>query len=193
MINFYNYPTVPDNLNSEIMFHVDNFTANSTIPGMNTSSNVTEQINLQEPEPRGLGVSFTTAKKLCPGLATFIMIPVPNGELKDWVKSNITDKFNGLHVQVIHGEYVLPHVDVLRKKAWNYIISDGDADTVFYQLLPQYRHMPVYSNSWVLPNMVTELHRIKLPKYRWHELNVTQLHGVENINKVRIMLSLSFV
>jgi hypothetical protein len=121
------------------------------------------------------------------------MVPVPNGELKDWVKTNITDKFNGIHIQIIDGEYVLPHVDVLRKKAWNYIVQDCDADTVFYELLEQYRHMPVYPNSWVLPNMVSELHRIKLPRYRWHELNVTQLHGVEHIKGVRIMLSLSFV
>ena len=104
--------------------------------------------------------------------------------VKEWLLDNkvINDLAARVGVQRSYGgNALLPHVDKgyhtdSRGAAWNYLLSEPGPRTCFYQTSDM--------------NSVTE--SIVIPKSVWHELDVSVLHGVENIETDRISLSISF-
>ena len=95
------------------------------------------------------------------------------GPVLAWIKENVCDKIDGLHIQLIEGDYVFPHVDMLRKRVWNYTIDTGDAVTCFYKAKPEYAHLPVVPRTYVPYERVDKTDTIKIEEGRWHELDVS--------------------
>jgi hypothetical protein len=160
---------------------------------MQINDDIIAEIEKQYGTPgEGLGVTFESASEYA-GLCNFTMIRA-EGDLLDWVTENVAPNHCGVHIQVIDdGEYVFPHVDMLRTRVWNYTIDTGDAETIFYKAKPEYAHLPVIPRTYVPYERVDKVKTIKIDANRWHELDVTQVHGVENVKSPRIAISISFV
>ena len=114
--------------------------------------------------------------------------------VKEWIFDNkiVTDLDTRIGVQRSHGgNALLPHTDRPknynielsnlknvangRQVAWNYLLSEPGPVTCFYGSL----------------DINSLIESVILPKSSWHELNVSNIHGVENITSERISLSIS--
>jgi len=103
--------------------------------------------------------------------------------VKEWLLDNkIIDNLTArVGVQrSFGGNTLLPHVDKgyhtdSRSVAWNYLLSEPGPTTCFY-------------GSQDINNI---LESVIIPKSVWHELDVSVLHGVEDILSDRISLSIS--
>ena len=114
----------------------------------------------------------------------------------EWLKSNgiVTSDEQDVNVQrTTGGNVLLPHIDSpiygiknslyflkiepkMRKTARNYLLTEPGPLTHFY-------------NTTNLDDICETFY---FEKYQWHDLDVTQLHGVSNIQSDRISLSVSF-
>ncbi len=122
------------------------------------------------------------------GLAKMIMFTLD--PLTTWVTKNIPKKINAIHVQYFEdGTFFFPHVDLLRSKAINYVLATADATTSFYTP----NGFDPVPNSVIEYDKITLAKQFKIEPYRWHELDVTTIHSVEDINGVRIAVTLSVV
>lgn len=92
-------------------------------------------------------------------------------DLKIFLNS-IFPEFYKTKVQVIYNNIAI-HKDYGRTVAYNYIITTGgnDAETVFYK-----ENLEIYK-------------KFKIEKCRWHRLDVTQYHSVQNLNSERIAIT----
>jgi hypothetical protein len=120
--------------------------------------------------------------------------------VKEWLLDNkiINDLSARVGVQRSYGgNTLLPHVDKgnsygdlrhesnlkqekkyytdSRSTAWNYLLTEPGPTTCFYES----------------QDINSIIESIVIPKSAWHELNVSVLHGVENIELDRISLSVS--
>jgi len=174
MFEYKNYPKVPKNIVDEIVEEANK----QSLTGFS------DKVNSAVKEAYGNIVDTNLD-----GVATMTMFT--NDKLTDWVKNNVTDKFNAVHVQCFsNGTYFFPHVDLLRTRALNYILKTADAKTVFYKSK---------NNIEVKPNTVISYQDIEVVNtrtfepYEWHELKVDNIHSVENINGTRIAITVSFL
>jgi hypothetical protein len=196
MFKYLDLPKIPDHLIDIIRQEVKNYHDETVLKDFNKmhiNENIATQIDKEYGESvEGLGVPFDTAYKYGNGLATFTMIKL-DGPVLEWIKENISDKINGLHIQVIDGKFVFPHIDMLRNRVWNYTIDSADAITCFYKAKPEYEHLKLVPRTYVPYDRVELVKEYKILEHKWHELDVSLIHGVEKINGVRLALSISFV
>lgn len=196
MLEYIDKPTIPEHLIEIIRQSVKDHQVERSLPEfqkMQINDKIVEEIEKQYGTPgEGLGVTFETAY-LYKGLCNFTMIRA-EGELLDWVTRNVAPNHCGVHIQIIDGgEYVFPHIDMLRTRAWNYTIDTGDAETCFYEAKPEYSHLPLIPRTYVPYERVNKIKTFNIEPHRWHELNVSMIHGVENVRFPRIAISVSFV
>lgn len=195
MFNYVSKPTLPADIISIIREQVKNYHDEKTLSDFNKmhiNESIQEEIDKAYGEAaEGLGMPFETSDRY-PGLAEFTMIKADDRVL-DWVRKNVTANLNGLHIQIIDGEYVFPHIDMLRNRVWNYTIDTADAETCFYEPKPEFAHLELKPRTYVPYDRVNETHRFKINGHAWHELDVAKIHGVEKIKGVRLALSISFV
>lgn len=195
MFKYVDAPPLPQHLVDIVRTVVAGYQGDTKLPEfqkMQINDEIVKQIELIHGTPEeGLGVSFDTAYTY-KGLATFTMIKL-EGPVLDWIKENVCAEIDGLHIQLIEGEYVFPHVDMLRSRVWNYTIDTGDAVTCFYKAKPEYAHLPVVPRTYVPYERVDKIDTIKIDAHRWHELSVCDIHGVEEIKAPRLALSISFI
>jgi hypothetical protein len=196
MFKYIDKPVVPNYLIELIRKIVEEHQVEVTLPEfekMQIDDDILAGIigEYQNPE-EGLGVPFDTAYKY-EDLANFKMIQA-KGELMKWVTQNVASNHCGVHLQVMtEGKYVFPHVDMLRTRVWNYLIDTGDADTCFYKPKLEYEHLSLVPRTYVPYERVDRIQTIKIEPHRWHELDVSKIHGVENIKSPRLSISVSFV
>lgn len=195
MFKYVDAPQLPDHLINIVRQVVAEYQGDTKLPEfskMQINDGIVEQIEKLYPDlPDGLGVSFDTAYKY-QGLATFTMIKL-EGEVLDWIKQNVCADIDGLHIQLIDGDYVFPHIDMLRSRVWNYTIDTGDAVTCFYKPKPEYANLKLVPRTYVPYERVDRTDTFKIDAHRWHELDVSQIHGVEEIKSPRLALSISFI
>lgn len=196
MFKYLDLPKIPDYLIEVVRKAVKDYHDEIVLKDFNKmhiNENIAYQIDKEYGEStEGLGVPFDTAYKYGNGLATFTMIKI-DGPVLDWIHENISNKINGLHIQVIDGKFVFPHIDMLRNRVWNYTIDSADATTCFYEPKLEYKHLELKPRTYVPYDRVNLIKEYKIEEHRWHELDVSLIHGVENINGVRLALSISFV
>lgn len=129
-------------------------------------------------------------------LAFFDFLEV-NEELNRWARETIDKSIAHVSIQAMYGgTTITPHIDEMRTRAVNYVIqTGGNSKTCFYKPKKEYEHLVAYPQT-VFPfdrlELVEEVH---IQPYRWHELVVTQIHSVENLDPTlkRISLSLSYI
>jgi hypothetical protein len=120
----------------------------------------------------------------------------PPKELTEWVKENITIPYRGVNIQVMSGgNFVAPHIDEIRNGALNYIIQTGgpDVKTKLYKPKLEYANLKVTPQTVFLYDTIDEVHSETLPTNKWHILDVTQIHSVNNLvpSSSRISISIS--
>jgi hypothetical protein len=195
MFKYIDKPDLPQEIIDQIRLIILQHESNAGLEEFQNNqldSNIITQLEkCYSDNKTGLGLDFDTAYQYS-GLASFTIIKV-QGPVLDWVLKNIDNNIDGLHIQVIKGEYVFPHVDALRTNAWNYIIDSGDADTCFYEPKAEFSNLPLYPVTYVPYDRVNKIQTYKIESKRWHCLDVSKMHGVENIKSIRIALSISFV
>jgi hypothetical protein len=179
MLTYKDYPQLPAELVVLIKDEV------SKRQESTNKFNVSEDIELAAESVYG---KLVTDNLELDGLAKMNMFTLD--ELTKWVQENIKDTFNAVHVQYFEGgTFFFPHVDLLRSKAVNYLITTADATTSFYTpngFTPE-------PNTVIARDRISLTKRFKIEHNRWHELDVTLVHSVENINGVRIAVTLSLV
>lgn len=193
MIKYLDLPPLPPYIVEQLLLMAIDYKHETKLPGfdkMSINERMSDQIMDYDIDDPGLGEPFETAYKY-EGLAEFIMIKV-DGPIRTWVEQNIDANIGGLHIQVIDGKFVFPHVDMLRKRAWNYLIETADADTCFYAPKEEFKLLPAKPRTYIPYERVDLISSEKIEPGRWHELAVENIHGVENINGTRIALSISF-
>lgn len=195
MFKYIDKPQLPEEIvtiiRQQVKEHQDN-TVLSDFDKMRINESIQEEIDKAYGQAtEGLGMPFETSNRY-PGLAEFIMIKA-NDQILEWIKENVASNLNGLHIQVIDGSFVFPHIDMLRNRVWNYTIDTADAETSFYIAKPEYAHLELKARTYVPYERVNEIQRYKIDANRWHELDVGKIHGVDKINGVRLALSISFV
>lgn len=142
-----------------------------------------------------LGFPMSTAINYFNDLATFDFLPV-NDTINNWVNANIVPKPVLVTIQVIHtGATITPHIDEKRTGVYNYILETGGGVTKFYKSAKEYDHLIAYPQTVFTYDRIEETETIDIEKHRWHYLNVSKIHNVENIqhSQKRISLSLSYV
>lgn len=80
--------------------------------------------------------------------------------------------YDNTYYQVIKNELPI-HID-LRDFAYNYILCTGGQN--------------VYT-VWYDDHKETEIFKIKLPKYKWHRLDVSKPHTVTGLESIRIAIT----
>jgi hypothetical protein len=142
-----------------------------------------------------LGYPISQANVLFNDLAKFDFLKVSDNIL-EWTYVNISPKPALVTIQVMHnGPTIIPHVDEGRTFVYNYLLDTGGATTRFYKNAKGYEHLTAYPQTVFTYDRIEVIETIDIEPNRWHYLDVTKVHNVENIQpgRKRISLSLSYV
>jgi len=191
MLNYLNLPALPNYLEKQIRLLVsESIERGIESLNINASDTVLEEIkkfkyNIND----SLGYPLVEATG---DIAKFDFLDV-NNEITEWVRDNIGE-FAYISIQHMHsGRNIPPHIDEIRYKAYNYIISTGNATTSFYKPKKEFQHLHVYPHTTFTDDRIELVDRITIEAHRWHEINTSMIHGVDNLDYPRISLSLSIV
>jgi len=213
-MSFFTYldlPHIPDELIKEILricddpsnnFHnSDEFLeyakSNRDTFKISAGEEVIEAIsNLEIDYDKSLGYPLSDAHIHFQDLAQFDFLEVTD-EINRWVAKNISESVAYVSIQSMYGgTTITPHIDEMRKFAYNYVIdTGGDSKTLFWTPKPEYKHLMIYPQTIFPYDRIDVLDEISIDLYRWHRLDTSTIHSVENLNptKKRISLSLSFL
>jgi hypothetical protein len=195
MFEYIDFPPVPEDLKRLILEKSETHSS-KTINGFNkfyVNERIETAVNQEYPlENLGLGLSLHEAEKV-PDLCEMTMFQLD--ELTDWVKDNVSGEFNAVHIQSFdNGKTLFPHVDLIRIKALNYILlTGGDAETVFYAPKKEFSHLIPLPNTYIPFDRIQRINSVVLEQERWHQLDVTKIHTVENLKSKRLSITVSFV
>jgi hypothetical protein len=198
MIIYKNFPTVPDYIVKQILTDVSKINFQTNDFNLTADSDLLESIKQFVPnsEDNVLGVAFNEAQQYyTEKIASFAFIN-PCNDLIIWAKENISIPYRGINIQVMTGgEFVVPHIDEIRTGGLNYIIQTGgpDVKTKLYKPKDEYSNLRATPQTAFLYNTIEEIHSETLPLNKWHILDVTQIHSVNDLvpSKSRISISIS--
>jgi hypothetical protein len=194
-INYLSFPPLPDALEQEILDiaqQAETFHSNDI--HVSTSSEMLEVIGQIDYNPdTNLGYHYSTAKQHFPSMSNYHFLEVSDN-IRKWVSENINPEFTA-HIQVIdQGTVIPPHIDEVRSKAVNYIIkSGGNSVTSFYYVKGEYQNLTATPQTSIPYERLSVMESVLIEPKRWHSLDVTQIHGVTNMDPAqkRIALTLS--
>jgi hypothetical protein len=145
------------------------------------------------PEPdwtTNIGLPLSSVKNI-PNRAIFYFLETSK-LIKEWAYDCIPIKFNDISIQLIKdGSFIIPHVDEVRSTAYNFYFETGDASTCFFK--PKDMSLTVSPQTYIPHSMIDKVFETVIEPNRWHSLNVSQIHSVENIKGMRVGLSLSVI
>jgi len=210
-VTYLHFPSLPREIEEKILFLADNSTQNyhSSEEFLNATSQNNSDLNIsasdeiikalknQKYDPKdSLGFHLSEVWSYFSDLAEFDFLEVSE-EIKIWVQNNITEKIDHISIQSMHGgKTITPHIDEMRKFAFNYIIdTGGDTSTCFWKPKKEFEHLKIYAQTVFPYDRLNLIEEIKIEKNRWHKLDTGQIHSVENLDptKKRISLSLSVI
>lgn len=139
-----------------------------------------------------LGVAGDEAVEKYPDLSTFMFTKAP-ADIHQWCNDNILEGCT-VHIQYFTGgSFFLPHVDLIRNRAYNYLIETGNAVTCFWQPKKEYSHLKATPNTFIPYDRIELVEEITIEKNKWHQLAVDKIHSVEKIKSTRLSLTISLV
>lgn len=147
--------------------------------------------NSRWPEPKNLDKICADYPK--ENFAKYKQYMVPS-EVIRWLADNkLVSK--DIRLARIHcmfdGSRVYPHFDFPRTYAINYLLTESTATTCFYKHKTNADLKPTRSNELFSLDEVELVESVVLDHHRWHRLDVTKIHNVENITVPRVALTLS--
>jgi hypothetical protein len=196
MIIYRDFPIVPKHIVDKVLDIALNVNFLENDFNLTTDSNLLESIKEFTPSFNDnlLGVAFNQAQQYYKEkIASFAFVNPPE-ELTEWVKENITLPYRGVNIQVMSGgEFVAPHIDEIRKGGLNYIIQTGgpDVKTKLYKPKLEYANLKVTPQTVFLYDTIDEVYSETLSINKWHILDVTQIHSVNNLDPLGVRISIS--
>lgn len=191
MFNYLDLPNLPDYLERHIIQLVAE-SVNKSIDNLNIKASdvVLEEVKkFTYNKDDSLGYPLSEAKG---DIAKFDFLNV-DAEISNWVNENI-GQFAYVSIQHMHGgKTIPPHVDEIRSNAYNYVIETGNATTSFYKPAEQFAHLKVYPHTTFKEDQIELIEQVKIQPRRWHKIDTSIIHGVDNLDYSRISLSLSIV
>lgn len=194
MISYKDYPQVPEDIIADVLHSIGNYA--NTFDSVNQIAADTETVNKfnsQRPvfTDNTLGFPFEQSAEYYPDTAVFSFIDAPNS-LKEWVKENIGPY--PVNIQIMDsGNYVMPHIDEIRTVALNYLITTGNGITCIYEPTEQYKDYIVGPQMVFPKERLVKVDEKTIDNKRWHTLDVTRIHGVENLNGSRVSITVSLL
>lgn len=192
---YLSLPPLPAELKQAILDTVEKEWQNvkTTDIQMNTTDDVYNAIyGIDVDLTNNLGWHYKDSKAHFPFICDYYIFDVP-AEVKKWLEDNVS--YFTAHIQVMaNGTHVPPHVDEIRKEAWNYVIEPGgDVRTVFYDVLPEYASQTLTPFTVIPYEKLSVSSDVDIQTERWHSLDTTRIHSVESINtsKKRIAITIS--
>lgn len=130
-------------------------------------------------------------------LAHFDFLEV-NDSLNEWARQYIDPNVAHVSIQAMYGgTTITPHIDEMRSYAFNYVVATGGSNskTCFYKPKAEYSHLRVYPQTVFPIDRLDLVKEIQIEPHRWHRLDTSTIHSVENLDPLlkRISLSLSFI
>lgn len=145
---------------------------------------------------KSLGYPLSEAWQHFKDLAHFDFLEVTE-EINQWARLNISPDIAHVSIQAMYGgTTITPHIDEMRTRALNYVITTGgNSETCFYKPKKEYEHLVAYPQTIFPFDRLELLEKVQIVPGRWHQLDVTTIHSVENLDPKlkRISLSLSFI
>ncbi len=195
-IEYFTFPKVPEDIKQSVLEQARKISFQENQYNLTADENLLSAIKKFTPKEDDsmLGVMFEDAQGYFKDkIANFAFIEA-DPVLVKWVKNNISMSYRRVDVQVMTGGViVVPHIDEIRQGALNYILSSGGTDvtTTFYE--------PLNKDLVAVPQQAFPYDRISIKdstvilEEQWHILDVTKIHGVENLspNEYRISISIS--
>lgn len=126
-------------------------------------------------------------------VCSFSIMPTPPSVNK-WIADNIPLK--GVHASIqefTNGKFFIPHRDLLRDVAYNYILETGgdNVKTCFYKPKPEFEHLNVTARTFIPYDRIDLIESTVFEKDQWHKLDVSKIHSVENIDPTTRRFSLT--
>lgn len=152
--------------------------------------------NVEIDYDKSLGFPLSEGWEHFKELAHFDFLEV-NEELNNWAREHIDKNVVHVSIQAMYGgTTITPHIDEMRTSALNYVVSTGgNSKTCFYKAKKEYEHLIAYPQTIFPFERLELLEEICIQPHRWHRLDVSTIHSVENLDPAlkRISLSLSFL
>ena len=194
MFEYLDYKPIPKDLKKIILDQSEKNSSKeiSRCKNFYVNERIESAVNNEYSEIKlGLGLPLIETEKIS-NLCSMTMFQLD--EVTQWVRENITDNFNAVHIQSFeNGVCFFPHVDLIRSKALNYLVLTGDADTVFYEPKKEFAHLKPMPSTFIPHDRISQIKSFKIENDRWHQLDVTKIHNVENIKSKRLAITVSFV
>lgn len=209
---YLDLPDIPESLVEKILYLVDNPISNfddtdqfleyikdNTRDDLNLGADpsiVDAITNLEIDWSKSLGYPIAEASKHFENLAHFDFLEVTE-EINHWARKNISSNVVHVSIQAMYGGTTInPHIDEMRTYAYNYLInSGGESHTLFYEAKDEFKHLIAYPQTIFPYDKLDIIDDIQIDLGRWHKLDTSIIHSVENLDptKKRISLSLSFI
>jgi len=201
------FPSLPDNLTQEIIewYEIKRkdlvlISGSKHLKLMNDDNKLLNQNHPQKVSQDALGLPNSLPSHLFRHtLAQFGHMKAPKSVGK-WVKHNLPLPFSDIIVglqEMAYGKFCVPHIDVLRSVAYNYLIDAGGPDvrTCFYEPKPEFQHLSVTARTYIPYERIDLVESVKFDSGKWYKLHVNKIHNVENLdpNQRRLAITLSSI
>jgi len=199
MHKYVNFPDLPNNLILEISSYFrDNQSKLISINGSNHFKTLHSKMvspDTLEDISNNIGIPIKFADELYSDYCEYSIMPAPK-TVNDWIYKNIPiDNIYASIQAFTNGKFFIPHRDVLRDTAYNYIIELGGTDvkTCFYKPKQEYSHLDTKAiiRTFIPYDRIELIDHVVFEKNKWHEIKVNNIHSVENIDPTSIRLSLT--
>lgn len=128
-----------------------------------------------------------------PGQKPCFFCVVPSTEsFRQWSYANVHPSPLASHVQVqVKGHYTRPHTDFGRRYAVNYLFAESKARTLFYRPKPEFAHLTVSPSCMFPYERLDVIGEMIIEPFRWHWIDVSQIHSVEDMMTSRYAFTVS--
>lgn len=197
MIEYVDFPRVPNNIVDDILDVVNNSDLLSRRDlQIAAADNVTKEIEKAHASvsfDNNIGIPLSEIDKIYPDSATFLFLDPPAAAL-EWATKIFGDE-TYLHIQaMVNGTFVVPHIDENRKYAYNYLIqADPNTSTNFYKPKAEFCHLSATPATVIPYDRLDVISKQIIQKFKWHRFPTNIIHSVENISRPRIALTVSVV
>ena len=204
-VQYLELPPLPDHLISQVYQLIDDFTPPEGIPIEINGSTVILDLdpNTPEDDPNDLGIQVNNIEKVKASLglpsskhktvSTPHIIAV-NDAIDQWLRENVCPEMMYAKILVMeNGNTFVPHVDKIRKAAYNFVIeSGGIAKTSRWKPKLEFEGMKATPYSYVPYERIDLVEAVQIQSRRWHQLDVMEIHSVEELDpkKRRIVLTI---
>jgi hypothetical protein len=201
-VEFYNWPTLPEDIIDDVRKMVEKERPNLKslsekfdhfyIPeNLNITPVISESYdNELALHPSELNLMYKNT------LCDFNVYFGPDS-LVQWTEKNLSEyipknlRAVAMVLEFRNGSSYIPHTDISRHGAVNYVVEDGNATTCLYEALDDYKDKKVTAGAMFPYHRLNVVEEHQFPREVWHRLDTNKIHSVEHIQGTRLVITLS--